>query len=242
MGLLPMEGLMGFSIHNIYRMIFRIWRKRRFEWFINCIKPGPEDVILDVGGYPSTWTGCPPCWARVETLNIHPVEWDEASARKYRIETVVGDGCCLPCGDQSYDIVFSNSVIEHVGDFEKQRAFAAEVRRVGRKLWIQTPAWECPIEPHYLAPFIHYLSRSVRKKIVRWVTPWGLIQKPTQQEVDAMVDGIRLLQKKEMEALFPDCQIITEYLFGVIPKSYIAVRTEVPAPSGCPVQADRGQS
>jgi hypothetical protein len=54
--------------------------------------------------------------------------------------------------DQEYDIAFSNSVIEHVGDWERQAAFASEIRRVGKNLWIQTPAKECPIEPHYLAP------------------------------------------------------------------------------------------
>ncbi len=57
-------------------------------------------------------------------------------------------------------VVFSNSVIEHVGTWEDQQAFAAEVRRVGRRLWV--PAYECPIEPHYLAPLVHYLPKEVQ--------------------------------------------------------------------------------
>lgn len=53
--------------------------------------------------------------------------------------TVVGDGTRLAFEDQSFDLVYSNSVIEHLGTWEKQQAFAAEARRVGRGYWIPTP-------------------------------------------------------------------------------------------------------
>ena len=67
---------------------------------------------------------------------------------------MVGDGCALKFPDKSYDIAFSNSVIEHVGSWERQQAFAKDIRRVGKAIWVQTPARECLIEPHYLAPFL----------------------------------------------------------------------------------------
>jgi ubiquinone/menaquinone biosynthesis C-methylase UbiE len=137
---------------------------------------------------------------------------------------MAGDGCNLPFADGSYDMVFSNSVIEHVGTWEQQQAFAREARRVGRKLWIQTPAFECPVEPHYIAPFVHYLPRSVQKATLRWCTPWGWLQKPTKQQVNDAVDSTRLLSKREFRELFPDCEILTERLAGILPKSYIAIR------------------
>lgn len=140
------------SIHHLYHHIFKIWRKRRFRLFISKIDPRPQDILLDVGGYPGTWTPHPPLVARIDCLNIHPVKWNPESAPNHSIRILIGDGCQLEMSDQEYDIAFSNSVIEHVGDWERQAAFASEIRRVGKNLWIQTPAKECPIEPHYLAP------------------------------------------------------------------------------------------
>ena len=126
--------------------------------------------------------------------------------------------------DKSYDIGFSNSVIEHVGSWERQQQFASEIRRVARSLWVQTPAYECPIEPHYLTPFIHYFPRSFQKKILRWCTLWGWLEHPTREQIDSMVETTRLLCKSEMQQLFPDCEIITERMLWIIPKSYIAIR------------------
>ena len=59
---------------------------------------------------------------------------------------------------------------------------------------------------------------------MRWLTPWGLLQKPSQEEIDEAVRTTRLLSKREMRLLFPDCEILTEHFLGVLPKSYIAVR------------------
>jgi hypothetical protein len=146
------------NIHSIYGVIFKLWRRKRMAQFDAIIRPGPDELVLDVGGYPGTWTTRPQIPKRIDCLNVHAVNWDAAGYPNHRIATTVGDGCALACGNGSYDIVFSNSVIEHVGDWEKQKAFAGEARRVGRKLWIQTPAFECPIEPHVLAPFVHWLS------------------------------------------------------------------------------------
>jgi hypothetical protein len=130
--------------------------------------------------------------------------------------------------DFDYDIVFSNSVIEHVGSWEDQQAFAREVRRVGKKVWVQTPAMECPIEPHYLAPFMHWLPKYIQRRLIRWCSVYGLVQRPSQKEVKQMVDSIRLISKAEMNELFPDCEILIERMFCIFPKSYIAVRKGEP--------------
>jgi len=91
---------------------------------------------------------------------------------------------------------------------------------------VQTPAYECPIEPHYVAPFVHYLPRRVQKRMLRYFTPWGLLQKPQRQQIEEAVDTTRLLRRREMEELFRDCTIITEWLVKGIPKSYVALRQE----------------
>jgi hypothetical protein len=163
---------------------------------------------------------------RIDCLNVHPIIWSEESFPQQHITTVLGDGCALEYGDGSYDVVFSNSVIEHVGDLKRQRAFASEVRRVGKNLWIQTPAFECPLEPHFLVPFIHWLPVPMRKFCAKWLTPWGWITRPSKDEVNDKVLHTRLLTKNQMKEPFPDCKILTERLFGIFTKSYIAYRTE----------------
>ncbi len=196
------------------------------DQFDAMIQPQSSDLVLDVGGYPRTWTTGPQVPERIDCMSIHPIEWDTEAFPDHRIITTVGDGCALKEPDGSYDTLFSNSVIEHVGDWQNQVRLASEVRRVGKKLWIQTPAVAGPIEPHYPAPFVHWLPVSVRRKMLRWFTPWGWIQKPSQEKVDKTIRFTRLLSKKQMTELFPDCEIITERLLWIFPKSYVAWRLE----------------
>ncbi|MGH7952169.1 MAG: methyltransferase domain-containing protein [Limisphaerales bacterium] len=215
---------MPFSVHSLYRHIFKIWRAKRFKLFLNLIQPSENDIILDVGGIPWDWVSQPPAGKRLDTLNIYPVDYHANNFPQHKIQTLEGDGCALNMPDKSYDIGFSNSVIEHVGSWERQQQFAAEIRRVANALWVQTPAYECPIEPHYMTPFIHYLPQSLQKKLLRWFTPFGWIERPNREEINSMVETTRLLRKSEMHQLFPDCQILTERLLWVIPKSYIVFR------------------
>jgi hypothetical protein len=119
--------------------------------------------------------------------------------------------------------VFSNSVIEHLSSFDRQMAFACEARRVGRKLWIQTPAKEFFVEPHLLAPFVHFLPVSLQRRVIRRFTVWGIMTKPSPAQVEAFLQEVRLLSFAEMQQLFPDCEIRREVAFGFT-KSYVAVR------------------
>jgi hypothetical protein len=216
---------MPFTIQHIYRPIWKIWRKRRFDLFLRLLSPRPTDTLVDVGGYPSSWTSHPQCVARIDVLNVDEVLPTTTQTPEYNIQRLRADGCALPMADSSYDIGFSNSVIEHVGSWERQQEFAAEIRRVAKRLWVQTPAFECPIEPHYLSPIVHYLPRWLQKSTVRWCTPWGWIERPNRDQINSMVDSTRLLRKSEMRRLFPDCEIVTERIFWFLPKSYIAFRT-----------------
>ncbi|MDR2463610.1 MAG: methyltransferase domain-containing protein, partial [Verrucomicrobiales bacterium] len=165
------------SMHTIYRIIFKIWRKKRFELLVKLLRPKLTDKLLDIGGYPNEWTQYPRIVGKIDTLNVHEVAWDTAKAPEYEINMLVGDGCRLLFADKSYDIAFSNSVIEHVGSWDRQQAFAAEIRRVGRAVWLQTPAFECPIEPHFMALGVHWLPMRMRKFVTFWLTPWGWLMR-----------------------------------------------------------------
>lgn len=158
---------------------------------------------------------------RVVLLN--PDRQAQPRAKAGGFEFVAGDGCALPFADESFDVVFSNSVIEHVGTWERQCAFAAEARRVGRRLWIQTPAREFFIEPHLVAPFIHWLPAHWQRRLIRHATLRGWLERPDAAWVDRFLAEVRLLRLAEMRRLFPDCEILRERFLGLT-KSYIAVR------------------
>lgn len=80
------------------------------------------------------------------------------------------------------------------------------------------------MEPHFLTPFIHWLPLSIRPFYARWFSVWGWINRPSQEMTKEFVVGTKLLTKSQFQELFSDCEIITEKLFGLIPKSYIAYR------------------
>src|SRR5262245_416257 len=176
--------------------------------------------ILDVGGLPRGWEGVP-IKSRITILNIHPLDDYEGYFLQSRHVAVVGDGIRLQFADKSFDLVFSNRVIEHLGTWERQQAFAAEARRVGQGYWIQTPAREFPIEPHYFGAFVHWFSKPVQKRLLRNFTLWGLLGRPREETLEQVLAELRLLSGKEFRELFDNSQMWVERVLG-LPKSYTA--------------------
>jgi hypothetical protein len=214
---------MRLNYHTIQARFLLGFRRRRMQRFYALFAPASSRV-LDIGGTPQTWTMERAGSARlagevmqfpVTLVNIRSngIPGDD------RFTSVEGDATALPFADNEFDIAFSNSVIEHVGEWQKQQAFAREARRVARSLWVQTPARGFPIEPHLLAPYFQYLPKRVQHCLVRG-TPRGLLSPAEAHEI---VDEVRLLTRREMRELFPDCRILTERVLGMA-KSYIAVR------------------
>lgn len=174
-----------------------------------------ETRILDVGGYEFKWTilGFFPC---VTLLNL-------SLPRESNFTWVVADGRYLPFKDGAFELVYSNSVIEHLGNFEDQRLFAAECRRVGQNYYVQTPNKWFFIEPHLITPFIHWLPRRIQGLLLRNFTVWGCITRPTSQYCESFMNEIRLLDKSELQRLFPNAEIRHERFFW-LSKSVMAVK------------------
>jgi SAM-dependent methyltransferase len=175
----------------------------------------PASRVLDVGGYLMNWTFVKQK-PKLTLLNL-----TSENHREPGISYVRGNGLCLPFPDKSFDLVYSNSVIEHVGDWERQVQFALESRRCGRSYYVQTPYRWFFFEPHLLTPFVHWFPSRIRKKLFR--ASWRFIlAKPTSVEEEDL-STIRLLSEKQMRVLFPDAQIWKERFLGMT-KSLIAVR------------------
>jgi SAM-dependent methyltransferase len=213
---------------------FRMKRMRRFGSvfsFPDCRR------ILDVGGTPEIWKLLAvPATTAIVLINMPRADESRQSVAS-GLEYIHGDGCRLPFADRSFDIVFSNSVIEHVGGPEAQANFAREIMRTGRGYWVQTPNRYFPIETHLLTPFVHLLPRNWRAFIVRRFTVWQWIHRPAEEEkrfyVEHFVSDIRLLSAKQMQALFPDAVILRERFLGFT-KSLIAYRGPESRQVSCP--------
>lgn len=220
----------------LYRGFMPGFRGRRHADFRRRLDVQGGERILDVGGYPAVWDGTG-LGGMVTCLNLDIEDDTSNPGRDPAPEVMVhgagsrpdvprrvrGDARDLPFADGAFDVAFSNSVIEHVGAWEDQRRFAAEIRRVAPRLWVQTPNRWFPVEPHLVAPLVHFLPRRVQPVVARWATPWGWENRPTAGQARAFIAGIRLLTFREMRELFPDCEILRERWMGMT-KSFIAVR------------------
>jgi hypothetical protein len=203
------------SIHAVYRPLLRHFRAKRMRHFQSKFDLKLETQVLDVGGHPFNWglLDQPP---QLTFLNIHLVKAEAA-------HVVVADGCHQPFRDHQFDVVYSNSVIEHLSCWENQQAFARECRRIGRRYYVQTPNQNFFIEPHYLAPFIHWLPVSIQRRLARHATLWGWLTKPTLAQIDERIQELRLLNERELRQLFPDAEIWRERFLGIT-KSLMAAK------------------
>ncbi len=179
--------------------------------------------ILDVGGSPDIWEVAS-VTPQLTILNL-PSAFEP---RRSGTLLVGGDGRMLPFADKSFDIVFSNSVIEHVGTLTDQRRFADEIARVGRQYWVQTPNRRFPIELHVMLPLIHFFPKSVQRSVVSRFTLWQYATHPTpdmrRDYIYHFLNELNLLDTYTLQDLFPGARIISERMLGM-PKSLIAVRT-----------------
>lgn len=192
-------------------------RKKRFSWFVEKMQISPTDKILDVGGAESTWLGTG-YEKNITLLNIGFKKEEMNPIFQY----IVGNACHMDkIEDKQFDVVFSNSVIEHVGKGKEQENFASEVKRVAKKYWIQTPNKHFPLEPHFLFPFFQYLP----EKLQLWIgMNWKYSHlKRNNENISDELSRLKLLSKSEFSKLFTEASIIEEKFMGLT-KSLIAYK------------------
>lgn len=196
-------------------------RAKRAERLLEVFPDLESMRVLDLGGTASFWERLP---ARVRSLTtLNSVEFEVTLPWH---EHHVGDACQPPdvVTSRSYDLVFSNSTIEHVGDRARRAQFAEVANQLGPKHWIQTPNRAFPIEPHVLFPGHQFLPREGRALVHRY---WPLVhtRATSMESARTAADNTELLDRKEFTHLFPHSRIEDEVLLKSIPpKSLIAVR------------------
>lgn len=202
--------------------ISRRMRRQRFERFAALAEALPKPLtILDVGGRAAFWAAHG--WAgrsdvRIITGNIEPQRRDYAN-----IEPVTLDATDLSnYPDSGIDIVFSNSVIEHLSSWDNQVKMASEVRRVARAYWVQTPNYWFPMEPHFRVPGWQWLPAELRIALLRR-RAFGLRGRcAAYGRAATIVREIRLLSARELRTLFPNAILIGERYLSLV-KSWVVV-------------------
>ena len=206
---------------------FRRARSRRVVELIQRIHAERGSVrIIDLGGEPNYWTlfdramldAC-----KVQITLVNPGGVDEP-ADPALFTVIDGDACGMTqYGDNSFDLVHSNSVIEHVGDWARMEMFAAECRRLAPRYYVQTPYFWFPIEPHFSAPFFHWRSEQSRARSLMRRRHGFSERAPDIGAAMRDVQHARLLDKAQFTHLYPDAEHIDETVAGLT-KSLIAVR------------------
>jgi Methyltransferase domain len=187
-------------------------RGRRMALFERIMQPTSDMKILDLGGQPMIWDS-------IKTkLNITCINLPGIAIEKHpthhNITFIEGDACNMPqFKNGDFDLIFSNSVIEHVGDVGKRSQFSNEVQRLTNKYWIQTPYKYYPIEAHSGMLFWWLYPQTLRDNFIKkWRNDL-----PAWTE---MVETTDIVEADEFKQLFPKAKFTREWI--IFPKSQIA--------------------
>ena len=188
-------------MNRLFAYLHHKSREKKYLLFRKLLRPTPRMCILNVGaigthlGLTDQFEDFYPYPERVIGGGLPFVGVQDYARSFPRVKPVVFDGCALPFADRSFDIVFSNAVLEHLPTWEAQQRFAAEVRRVGRAWFVSTPNLWYPVEPHYHLPFVQFLSQSRQQRLVR-----ALGKQP--------YPVLRLLSRRRLGQLFPSSTVV----------------------------------
>ena len=205
-------------------------RSKRLKWLLPIIEQVHDRFgnvnMIDMGGTRDYWNILPPDMLRKLNMNITVVNIpsEPLSPDQEHFRFIHGDGCNLSqFDDRSFHMVHSNSVVEHVGNWENVTRFAAEVQRLAPAYYVQTPNFWFPIEPHFLFPAYQWLPRSVRVSLLTHFDLGHFKRSETIAEAMAYDEGCRLLDRSMMRSLFPEGELKSERFFGLA-KSLIVTR------------------
>ncbi|MGH7477580.1 MAG: methyltransferase domain-containing protein [Longimicrobiales bacterium] len=210
--------------------------ERRARLFLRYLRPPPGASLLDLGGgsgsFAARLTRRVPL--DVTVADIATEHRTTVQRRRFRFVHLEEDRP-LPFGDRAFDIVLCNSVIEHVTlpkqelidgaplaepewrrlAFDRQRAFAAEIERVARAYFVQTPHRDFPLDLHLWLPFTNWLPHPAVDRLTRFADRWWI-------KKNGAADW-NLLRPADMRELFPGSLVLVERALG-LPKSILALR------------------
>jgi hypothetical protein len=191
-------------------------RSARFDEMLRRFPKLADMAVLDLGGEAHFWESARARPAHVTTVNLltdpELGEW----------HTHITADACLFTPRRSYDLVLSNSLIEHVGGYRYRQQLAHVIRGAAPAYWVQTPNRYFPIEPHYMAPGFQFVPLAWRAQLIaRWPLTWH--QDPSVDHAFEEAASTELLGASELCRLFPDGELWREKM-ATLTKSLVVVR------------------
>ncbi len=197
-------------------------RAARFQRIEERILALPKPIkIIDIGGTNEFWESAG--WTTRPEVHVTLVNLFPQEQKHDNVLPVQGDATALDYRDDEFSLAFSNSVIEHLFTYENQQKMAAEVDRVARAYYVQTPNFWFPVEPHFHFLGWHWLPESIRIEILRRRTCGFRPKTPDLDRARESVREIRLLTRSELKRLFPGAEIEAEKMFGLV-KSWMVLK------------------
>lgn len=197
------------------------FRRKRFRYFKDFIKDLQLPIsILDVGGTADFWrqmglldkTGF-----EITVLNINEPEVPAL----FNIKFIKGDAADLSeFGDKSFDVVFSNSVIEHIPLTENRFKMADEIRRVSKRYFVQTPNYYFPFDPHFLFPCFQFFPVRFQVFLLTRFNMGWFKKCGSNETAISLLENNSLLKQSEITSYFPDAIVFKEK-FLLLSKSFI---------------------
>jgi hypothetical protein len=179
--------------------------------------------ILDVGGRPVFWETVET--SNIEKITLINIEAVDLSGKETRFPMEALNANALDLSEFAggkFDLVVSNSVIEHLGSWSNIKLCAHEMRSVADCGYVQTPSFWFPVEQHFMIPFFHWLPNQLRVILLPYLPRAGYENAKSLDCARDYVEEINLLTGTEMAFLFPDARIDREKLV-LFTKSYVAV-------------------
>jgi len=207
--------------HRFIHPISSYFRGKRAETLLRYYPNFADLRICDLGGSRHFWeeSNLDVNPGNINIVNISSDTTDTyANTAFQHISVILYDGKYIPVADKYYDLLICNSVLEHVSRGDREN-LCNEMRRVARHIYLQTPAYEFPVEPHFIVPFLHWLPRTMGRFLAR-LSPWAILSRPSQATFTRYFDEIQLLARKEIISLFPDANLRIERFVG-LRKSYL---------------------
>lgn len=194
------------------RRISVVARRRVHELFMQQMRPGPEDRILDIGATDDSGVES----NMLEQLYPHRERLTCASLTDGKAILAAYPGVHhvqvtaakpFPFEDNAFDIVYCNAVLEHVGSREKQTEFIRELCRVAPRRFLVVPNRRFPIEHHTCLPLIHYLPKAWFRKLLRG----------TRYDAWSHEENLNYISSADLRAMWSDGNCPTIVYAGIGP-------------------------
>jgi SAM-dependent methyltransferase len=177
-------------------------RRRKFSIFMRTMPTTDRAHVLDLGcGYGTFLEELYPWRRSIVALDIgHPQVLDVLQ-RYDVLGGVVGDAAKLPFGDDAFEVVFCNAVMEHLPP-GLRAAMAGEISRVSQHYFVVTPNRSFPFEPHSKTFFLHWMPSRLFRACVSSLHRLGTVSMSPSYYFEPM-------RLSEMKSLFPDATVKT---------------------------------